>query len=77
MENIELNNTLGLNTLSSTGTNKNRKRVGRGIGSGTGKTAGEVIRVKNPDQVEPLQGDLKVGKCLFNREYQNLVFHLV
>ena len=40
MENIESNNTLGLNTLSSTGTNKNRKRVGRGIGSGTGKTAG-------------------------------------
>lgn len=40
MENTELNNTLGLNTLSSTGTTKNRKRVGRGIGSGTGKTAG-------------------------------------
>ena len=31
---------MGLNTLSSTGTTKNRKRVGRGIGSGTGKTAG-------------------------------------
>ncbi|MDP0596753.1 MAG: 50S ribosomal protein L15, partial [SAR86 cluster bacterium] len=40
MENIESNNTLGLNTLSSTGTKKNRKRVGRGIGSGTGKTDG-------------------------------------
>jgi large subunit ribosomal protein L15 len=40
MENIESNKTLGLNTLSSTGTTKNRKRVGRGIGSGTGKTAG-------------------------------------
>ncbi len=40
MENTESNNTLGLNTLSSTGTTKNRKRVGRGIGSGTGKTAG-------------------------------------
>ena len=40
MENSEKNNSLGLNTLSSTGTTKNRKRVGRGIGSGTGKTAG-------------------------------------
>jgi large subunit ribosomal protein L15 len=40
MENLEINNSLGLNTLTSIGTNKNRKRVGRGIGSGTGKTAG-------------------------------------
>ena len=31
---------LNLNTLSSKGTYKNRKRVGRGIGSGLGKTAG-------------------------------------
>ena len=31
---------LNLNTLSSKGTHKNRKRVGRGIGSGSGKTAG-------------------------------------
>ena len=29
-----------LNTLSSKGTSQNRKRVGRGIGSGQGKTAG-------------------------------------
>src|SRR6056300_1932165 len=40
MENSETNNSLGLNTLTSTGTTKNRKRVGRGMGSGTGKTAG-------------------------------------
>ena len=40
MENSEINNSLGLNTLTSTGTTKNRKRVGRGIGSGSGKTAG-------------------------------------
>jgi len=40
MKNLETKNSLGLNTLSSTGTTKNRKRVGRGIGSGTGKTAG-------------------------------------
>ena len=40
MENTDNNNSLGLNTLASIGTSKNRKRVGRGIGSGTGKTAG-------------------------------------
>ena len=40
MEHSETNNSLGLNTLTSTGTSKNRKRVGRGIGSGTGKTSG-------------------------------------
>ena len=40
MENSDTNNSLGLNTLTNFGTSKNRKRVGRGIGSGTGKTAG-------------------------------------
>ena len=34
------NNTLSLNSLSNEGTKSNRKRVGRGIGSGNGKTAG-------------------------------------
>ena len=33
-------NKLSLNTLANSGTKKNRKRVGRGIGSGLGKTAG-------------------------------------
>jgi len=36
----ELKQTLNLNTISSKGTYKSRKRVGRGIGSGLGKTAG-------------------------------------
>jgi large subunit ribosomal protein L15 len=36
----ENTNNLALNTLSNPGTVQNRKRVGRGIGSGTGKTAG-------------------------------------
>jgi large subunit ribosomal protein L15 len=31
---------LSLNSLSYSGSKQNRKRVGRGIGSGTGKTAG-------------------------------------
>ena len=33
-------NKMSLNSLSNKGTSKNRKRVGRGMGSGTGKTAG-------------------------------------
>lgn len=33
-------NTMSLNTLTNKGTAQNRKRVGRGMGSGTGKTAG-------------------------------------
>ena len=40
MKNSETDKSIGLNTFASTGTTKNRKRVGRGIGSGTGKTAG-------------------------------------
>ena len=36
----EITNNLALNTLSNPGTVQNRKRVGRGIGSGTGTTAG-------------------------------------
>jgi large subunit ribosomal protein L15 len=36
----ENTNNLALYTLSNPGTVQNRKRVGRGIGSGTGKTAG-------------------------------------
>ena len=33
-------NIMKLNSLSNEGTAQNRKRVGRGMGSGTGKTAG-------------------------------------
>ena len=36
----ETTNIMNLNSISSEGTSKNRKRVGRGIGSGKGKTAG-------------------------------------
>ena len=36
----ENTNKLALNTLTNSGTSKNRKRVGRGIGSATGKTPG-------------------------------------
>ena len=36
----ELNNTMNLNSISDQGSLKKRKRVGRGMGSGLGKTAG-------------------------------------
>ena len=36
----EVTNKMNLNSLSNVGTSQYRKRVGRGIGSGTGKTAG-------------------------------------
>jgi large subunit ribosomal protein L15 len=36
----EVTKKMNLNSLSNVGTSQNRKRVGRGIGSGTGKTAG-------------------------------------
>jgi hypothetical protein len=47
------------------------------LGQALAKQLVEVIRVKNLDLAEQSQEDLKVGKCLFNKEYQNLVFHLV
>ena len=36
----ETKNIMNLNSISDEGSSKKRKRVGRGIGSGTGKTAG-------------------------------------
>ena len=38
--NEQSKNSMKLNTISSQGTSQQRKRVGRGIGSGLGKTAG-------------------------------------
>ena len=38
--NEQSKNSMKLNTISSEGTSQQRKRVGRGIGSGIGKTAG-------------------------------------
>ena len=38
--NEQSKNSMKLNTISSEGTSQQRKRVGRGIGSGSGKTAG-------------------------------------
>ena len=43
---------LSLNNLSDSLSRKDRKRVGRGTGSGTGKTAGRDIKARNQDLVE-------------------------
>ena len=48
--------------------NKSKIRVGRGIGSGKGKTSGRVLKDKNLDQVLQLKA-LKVVKCLCIEDY--------
>ena len=48
---------------------KEKKRIGRGIGSGTGKTSGKGHKAKKLDR-EYLLKVLKVDKCLFTEDYQ-------
>ena len=59
-----------MSTLNSTGKvlYKKKMRVGRGIGSGKGKTSGRGVRVKNLDLVLLLKL-LKVVKCLYIEDY--------
>ena len=55
-----------LNTLSpAEGSKSSKKRVGRGIGSGLGKTCGKVTKAKSRDQVGFIRSTLKVVKCLY------------
>ena len=49
--------------------NKKKIRVGRGIGSGRGKTSLEVIKGKNQDQVLLLKV-LREDKCLCIEDFQ-------
>ena len=65
-----------LNELNPNLKNKPTKRVGRGAGSGLGKTSGKGHKVKKQDLVERFVLDLKVGKCQFNKDYLNLVLPL-
>ena len=46
------------------GATKNRLRVGRGVGSGKGKTAGRGVKGKSPD-LAYLSTALRAVKCLF------------
>ena len=58
-------NIMNLNSISNTGTSKNKKRVGRGIGSGNGKTAGR----GHKGQKSRSGGNVRIGfegvKCHF------------
>ncbi len=56
---------LKLNNLSpSEGARKNKKRVGRGPGSGTGKTAAVDIKVRVLELAIAQNPVLKVARCL-------------
>ena len=52
------------------GATTKRKIVGRGIGSGTGKTAGKDTKDKKLELAEKLEEDLKVDKHLYIEEFQ-------
>lgn len=55
-----------LNSIKSAfGAKKGRTRVGRGIGSGLGKLAEEVIKVKSLDLEVFTKLDLRADKCRF------------
>ena len=70
------NNTLSLNSITNDGTKSNRKRVGRGIGSGNGKTAGRGHKGQKSRSGGSIPDGLKVDKCHSSKDYQNLVFLL-
>ena len=61
-----------LNTLVKT--NLSKIRVGRGIGSGKGKTSGRVLKVKNQD-LEWLLKVLKEVKCHFIEDFPKEVLN--
>lgn len=55
---------MNLNELKpAEGSKRQRKRVGRGHGTGWGKTAGKDTMDKNKDQVHMYHLYLKVDKC--------------
>ena len=65
---------MNLNTLKpAIGEKTSRKRVGRGIGSGMGKTAGRGHKGQNHDLVDFLRLVLKVVRCHFKEDCLRLV----
>ena len=58
---------MNLNTLSpDPGSRRPKKRLGRGIGSGLGKTSGKGHKGQKAVQVDIIKLTLKADKCLFN-----------
>ena len=55
--------------------NKSKIRVGRGIGSGKGKTSGRGVKGQNQDLVLLLKV-LKVVKCLYTEDFQKEALNL-
>ena len=63
-----------LNTLSpAEGAKHAPKRVGRGIGSGLGKTGGRGHKGQKSRSGGGVRRGLKVVRCLYTVVYQNLV----
>lgn len=63
-----------LNELKPTaGARHAKKRLGRGIGSGLGKTAGKGSKGQNPVQAVEFVQDLKVDNYLYSNVYLRLV----
>jgi large subunit ribosomal protein L15 len=61
-----------LNTISpAEGSKKNRKRVGRGIGSTDGKTAGRGHKGQKSRSGGYHKVGFEGGRCLYNADYQN------
>ena len=61
-----------LNEISDNqGATKDRKRVGRGAGSGTGKPVAEGTRARNRAQGPQLMAS-RAGKCQYIAGYQNV-----
>ena len=56
---------LSLNNLSDSSSRKDRKRVGRGAGSGTGKTAGRGHKGQKSRSGGTKDQVLRVDKCHF------------
>ena len=66
-----------LNTIKpSDGSKKEVRRVGRGIGSGFGKTAGRGHKGQKSRARVFIKSALKAGKCLFKEDFQKEVLDL-
>jgi large subunit ribosomal protein L15 len=66
---------MNLNTLKPAfGEKTSRKRIGRGMGSGMGKTAGRGHKDKNQDLVVLLRLALRVVRCHFKEGFLRLDF---
>ena len=62
-----------LNTLSpAPGSRKAKKRVGRGIGSGSGKTSGSVTKVRSLVLAAQFVRDSKAVRCPYKCAYLSM-----